>query len=292
MKTKSVVILVVILLIAAILGFYKFNKEYQKEQENIPTLYAYDINGSKIELLPVEYTWEYKGNKKEFKMADEAIDENFKNMQPVYLDIKNNNFAYAQTKEKYKISAISSTTEYAEDSMTSSGTTYQYSDTKFNILNASEPTVGKTEFYINFAKQGSVRYVAKTFGIDFSTCKELKEYMNTSITDENRIKEMVSKMDLKEILDSVKVDGNNLILEYEFYPYSKKVVGYNNTILFTYIDGLENIIYTAKNKKVRENKIIDNKYTPNDYERENLTISKNDIGLDINQIREYIKREV
>ena len=53
MKTKSVVILIVILLIAAILGFYKFNKEYQKEQENIPTLYAYDINGSKIELLPI-----------------------------------------------------------------------------------------------------------------------------------------------------------------------------------------------------------------------------------------------
>ena len=101
MKTKSVVILTVILIISAILGAYKFNKEYLKEQENIPTMYAYDRNGNQIELLPIEYTWKYKGNKKEYKMSDEDIEEKFKKMQPVYIDTKINNSAYVQTKEKY-----------------------------------------------------------------------------------------------------------------------------------------------------------------------------------------------
>lgn len=292
MKTKSVVILIVILIISAILGVYKFNKGYQKEQENIPTMYAYDEKGNQIELLPIEYTWEYKGNKKEYKMSDEDIEEKFKKMQPVYIDTKINNSAYVQTKEKYKIYASSTNTKYEESSISTSGTTYQYSGTKFEILNTSEPIAGRTEFYVTFLKQGSVKYLAKTFGVDFEKCKELKEYMDTSINDENRIKEMVSKMDLKEILDSVKVDGNNLILEYEFYPYSKKVVGYNNTILFTYIDGLENIIYTAKNKKTFDDQLPDGVHTVKYGEKDSMVINKNDLKIDINRLKEYIKSEV
>ena len=99
-------------------------------------------------------------------------------------------------------------------------------------------------------------------------------------------------MDLKEILNSVKVEGNKLILEYEFYPYSKNIVGYNNTILFTYIDGLENIIYTAKNKKTFDDQLPDGVHTVKYGEKDSMVINKNDLKIDINRLKEYIKSEV
>ena len=65
MKTKSVVILIVILIISAILGVYKFNKGYQKEQENIPTMYAYDEKGNIIaDYKPVDLKIDFDDRQK------------------------------------------------------------------------------------------------------------------------------------------------------------------------------------------------------------------------------------
>ena len=106
MKTKTVVFLIVILIIAAILGIYKFDRDYQKEQENPPILYAYDEKGNKIELLPIEYSWEYKGETKTYK-DDEWLNRDYSNVETVYLDSKlRDTGKYLKKKKKYKINSV------------------------------------------------------------------------------------------------------------------------------------------------------------------------------------------
>lgn len=85
MKTKTVVILIVILIISAILGIYKFCRDYQKEQENIPELYFYDAYGTETKLIPVEYSWDYKGNVSNYK-DDNYLKKDYSEQIPAYIN--------------------------------------------------------------------------------------------------------------------------------------------------------------------------------------------------------------
>ena len=139
-------------------------------------------------------------------------------------------------------------------------------------------------------------YIQKVTILDTNSMKASSEYMNISLENIERINELVGKLEIKELLKSVKVENNNLVIEYEYYPIEDILIS-NNAILFACIDNLENIVYTATNKKTFYTEKVENQYqTIYDENRENFTINKNDFvnytGIDISDLKEYIRKEV
>ncbi len=302
MKTKTVVFLIVILIIAAILGIYKFDRDYQKEQENPPVLYAYDEKGNKVELLPIEYSWEYKGETKTYK-DDDWLNRDYSNVETVYLDSKlRDTGKYLQTEKKYKINSVYQErykwngTQYQNVGGGTAGPEYD-DNTKINgDAMSSESGSFLIKYYVQYKKQGYVTYIQKVTILDTNSMKASAEYMNINLENIERINELVGKLEIKELLKSVKVENNNLVIEYEYYPIEDILIS-NNAILFACIDNLENIVYTATNKKTFYTEKVENQYqTIYDENRENFTINKNDFvnytGIDISDLQEYIRKEV
>lgn len=302
MKTKTVIFLIVILIIAAILGIYKFKRDFQIKQENPPKLYFYGENGKKIELLPIEYSWEYKEETKTYKDED-FLNRDYSDMETVYLDSAlGETGAYLQTEEKYKIDSV------YDERYKWNGTQYQnvgggtagpeYNDNTKIDADANSSDEGKfiIKYYVQYKKQGYVTYVQKVTMLDTNSMKASAEYINTSLENIEEINELVGKLEFKELLKSVKVENSNLVIEYEYYPLEDILVS-NNAILFACIDGLENIVYTATNKKTFYREKVENQYqTIYDENRENFTINKNSFesytGINIVDLQKYIRKEV
>ena len=68
-----------------------------------------------------------------------------------------------------------------------------------------------------------------------------------TLENKESIEKLVKQLRFNSLVKSVNVENNNLILEYEYFINDDLIT--NNSILFSCIDDLENIVYTATNKK-------------------------------------------
>lgn len=299
MKTKTVIFLIVILIIAAILGIYKFKRDFQIEQENPPKLYFYGENGKKIELLPIEYSWEYKGETKTYKDED-FLNRDYSDMETVYLDSAlGETGAYLQTEEKYKINSV-----YREDYQWE-GDKYQnfgggtagpnYDDNTKIDAGASSSSEGKVliKYYVQYKKQGYVTYILKADVLDKQYLENKNEFLNTKLEEKYKIEELLKNLKYSQIFSSVNVENNNLIIEYEYFLNENSTLT-NNAILFTCIDGIENIVYKAINSKT----YYSDKETGTMKKEslDNITINKEEFiqktGLELSKLQEYVEKEV
>lgn len=255
MKTKTVVILIVILIISAILGIYKFCRDYQKEQENIPELYFYDAYGTETKLIPVEYSWEYKGNVSNYK-DENYLKKDYSMQVPAYINCNleiGKEKEYITSKEKYKINEI-----YREEYLYKNGE-YQnvsggtaitdFKDKSKIQAGASSSTEGDflIKYYVQYKKQGYVTYIFKANKLNSNCISASKSFENLKLENKESIEKLVKQLRFNSLVKSVNVENNNLILEYEYYINDDLIT--NNAILFSCINDLENIVYTATNKK-------------------------------------------
>lgn len=299
MKTKTVVFLIVILIIAAILGVYKFKRDFQLEQENPPKLYFYGENGKKVELLPVEYSWEYKGETKTYKDED-FLSRDYSDMETVYLDSAlEETGAYLQTEEKYKIDSV------YDERFKWNGTQYQnvgggtagpkYEDNTKIDANASSSMEGKfiIKYYVQYKKQGYVTYVIRADVLEKQYLKDKNEFLSTKLEEKDKIEELVKSLKYSQIFNSINVENNNLIIKYEYFLNENTTLT-NNAILFTCIEGIENIVYKAVNPKTYyyEN----GTGTMKKESLDNITVNKEEFiketGFELTDLQEYMEKEV
>lgn len=296
MKTKTVIFLIVILIIAAILGIYKFKRDFQIEQENPPKLYFYGENGKKIELLPIEYSWEYKGETKTYKDED-FLNRDYSDMETVYLDSAlGETGAYLQTEEKYKINSVYRN-YYKFGGMNVGGGTVGFKENDNTKIYADTSSSNAGSFLIrydvNYKKQGYVSYVQKVTVLNRNNIKTASNYTNINLEEQEKITNLVKELEFKQILKSVKVENKNLVIEYEYYPV-EGILTSNNAILFACINDLENIVYTATNKKTFYTEKVENQYQiVYDENRENFIVNKvdfeNSTNISLNDLKKYIE---
>ena len=296
MKTKTVVFLIVILIIAAILGIYKFKRDFQLEQENPPKLYFYGENGEKVELLPVEYSWEYKGETKTYKDED-FLSRDYSDMETVYLDSAlGETGAYLQTEEKYKIDSVYRNYYKFGGMNVGSGTVgFKENDNTKIYADTSSSNAGSflIRYDVNYKKQGYVSYVQKVTVLNRNNIKTASNYTNINLEEQEKITNLVKELEFKQILKSVKVENKNLVIEYEYYPV-EGILTSNNAILFACINDLENIVYTATNKKTFYTEKVENQYQiVYDENRENFIVNKvdfeNSTNISLNDLKKYIE---
>ena len=225
MKTKTVVILIVILIISAILGIYKFCRDYQKEQENIPELYFYDAYGTETKLIPVEYSWDYKGNVSNYK-DDNYLKKDYSEQIPAYINCNleiGKEKEYITSKEKYKINEI-----YREEYLYKNGE-YQnvsggtaitdFKDKSKIQAGASSSTEGDflIKYYVQYKKQGYVTYVFRANKLNDNYFSASKGLENLKLENKENIEKLVKQLRYGSFLKSVNIENNNLIIEYEYY---------------------------------------------------------------------------
>lgn len=275
-KRKTAIIIIMVILILLMYTIWSYiEKFYQKEYEELPELSLYKDGKKLAQMIPLAYEWTYNGETKKYN-ADPEYDK-----QGVFLvysqyeqfkkyDFPEENTLLLPSKEnaryKKKMNERHKTLEY-------SYTFYQINNTKGFVSNNSYSGSGigdasksylegdsisiysnfKVGEYlyvegINFLQQGQVDYALKVVVFDEDQARIAKEYMNTPLEDATKIEELARKIKFNKLLNSVKLDGKNLTLEYQWH-IEKEDLKMQNLVLFTCIPDLETITYSPKNKK-------------------------------------------
>lgn len=253
-KTKTAVIIlsiVVLLLMIAVFNF--FDKIYQKPTKTFPEISVYYKDKELGKMLPIKYEWKDRG---EIKKLDLEID----NLQEY--DFPKENIILVGTNEykKYILKADFryKSRSYSENlykksyigAIGTGGADIDFSqELKRDFPLYSTDTIGEYIYKLAISyMQGTVTYAIKLVSFESDQVAIAKNYLNTKLTENKKIEELISKIKFGTMLNSVKLDGDNLTIEYEAHigEDSEKM---NNLILFTCIPELESITYSPKNKK-------------------------------------------
>lgn len=276
-KTKTVVVIVVLILIFFIYAVSSYiEKNYQKEYEEIPELSVYYKDKKIAELLPLTYKWSYKGEVKEVPKFEPEVKKqgeftmnnpykqygeyDFKEENTIIIDSKINsdyvmklNERHKMIKHSYTLDALSNTEGIRAN--TSFGGTMEFDDSKLFLkgypLNKNyDFDVGEYVYIetIDYLKQGTVDYCAKVIVFDGDYARIAKNYLNMTLSDNEKIEELAKKLKFETFLNSARVEGNNLILEYDWHIMSDNL-RMNNLIWFACIPELETVTYSPTHKK-------------------------------------------
>lgn len=276
-KKRTVVIITLIVAIFfmyAVLSYVE--KNYQKEYEEIPELSVYYKEKKIAEFLPLTYKWSYKGETKEVPQFEPEVKKqgeftmtnpykqygeyDFPKENTILISSKINhdyvmkmNERHKMTKNSYTLNALTDLDDFRGSN--SYGGSREFDDSK--VFLKGMPLNDNYNLYIgeyvyietiDFLKQGTVDYCVKLIVYDEDEARIAKDYLNTSIVDANKIEELAKKIKYNTLLNSVKVEGNNLILEYDWH-IKKDNLKMNNLIWFACIPELETITYAPTNKK-------------------------------------------
>lgn len=276
-KKRTVVIitlLVVIFFMYAVLSYVE--KNYQKEYEEIPELSVY-YKGNKIaEFLPLTYKWSYKGETKEVPQFKPEVKKqgeftmtnpykqygeyDFAKENTIFISSKMNNDyvmkmneRHKMTKNSYTLSAVTDLDDFRGSNSYSGSREFDDSKVFLKGMPLNENYnlyIGEYVYIetIDFLKQGTVDYCVKVIVYDEDDARIAKDYLNTDIADTNKIEELAKKIKYNTLLNSVKIENKNLILEYDWHIKNDNLK-MNNLIWFACIPGLETITYAPTNKK-------------------------------------------
>ena len=257
-KTKTAIIILVILIILVMFAvFLNVEKFYQKEYESFPTLSIYYKDKIIGTLLPTSYTWTYDGGTQEnnIKRLDNY---DFPEENIILMETANIEDYYIKSNIRYKTKKWSEYIKYIPNG----GSTGSDSDQDISrdlkkgksIWSFSE--VGEQIYSetIKYLKQGTVTYSAKIVTFEGEQARIAKNYLNTALTDNEKIDKLLNEIRYNDIYNFSKIDGKNLTIEYD-YHVSEYALKMNNLILFTCIPELESVTYSPQNKKTIINDI-------------------------------------
>jgi hypothetical protein len=252
-KTWKAMLLIIIVVILVIFGANKIIKEFQKEQSNVPVLYATNDSGDIIAtFIPVSYSWKYDGEEKNYNINKNYKTMDYSSENTVYLNGASDSFKiktnsnYKMIKKEIKNYGILND-EMNLISEASSDLDYKI---KADVSPYANPGESVTEVTIYYAKQGWCTYAIKTCNFEKSDAEIAKEYVGTNLKDKEKISELLSKLRLHKFFKNVSINGTNITIEYEYYPsINSDTININDLILFSCIENLETITYTSKNKK-------------------------------------------
>ena len=276
-KTKTAMIVIILLIIILLFAVSLYiEKNYQKEYEEIPEISVYYKNKKLAQMLPLTYKWTYNGETKEKIFEGESkrqgeftISNPYKQYEEYDVPEENTiiisnkkNYDYVQKmNERHKMIENSYTFKTLEikktayRGQTSYGSSRTFDDSKaflngIPLSNSYSLEVGEYLYLetINYLKQGKVDYCLKVIAFDEDEARIAKDYRNTPLDNTEKIKELASKIKFGSYLNSIKVDGTNLILEYNWHIRSDSLK-MNNLILFACIPDIETITYSPTNKK-------------------------------------------
>lgn len=262
------VILLVIVFMCIVMSYIE--KNYQKEYEEIPEMSMY-YKGKEIgKLLPLTYNWTYNGNtqKKVFevetkKQGEFTINDPYKQYKEydfpeentIIISNKRNTDYFKKLPERHKMVETLGVFYSLDVENTSYSAGREMDDSKTYLkgmpLNPSYKLEIGEYLYIDtitYLKQGTVDYCMKVIAYDEDEARIAKDYLNTALADTGKIEELAKKIKFNNLLNSIKVEGNNLILEYNWH-IQKDSLKMNNLILFACIPELETITYAPTNKK-------------------------------------------
>lgn len=278
LKTKTaifIIILVVIVFMYAVLSYIEEN--YQKEYAEIPELSVYYKGTELTKMLPLSYKWTYKGEAKEESLVKEAeskkqgeftitepykpfAEYEFSDKNTIFISNKSTSDYVMKMNERHKITehnyalySISNTEGMRANRSYSGGR--EWDDSKaflkgFRLNDSYTFDVGEFVYVetINYLKQGEVTYAMKVVIFNEDDARVAKDYLNMSLEDTAKIEELAKKINFETLFNSARIDGKNLILEYNWH-IQYDCLRMNNLIWFACIPDLETITYAPTHKK-------------------------------------------
>lgn len=234
------------------------NNYYFPELEVPPKLYLEDRNGKVVEMALVEYNWLYNNEFKTYNAEFDPVKYDLKKentickITPDYEDMEYSVF----TSPKYRMNFLKKADykKYAEYERYRKsvygivGVRGEKLDNKSSLIHISDDI---TEIIVNFPNKSTAKYVVNNMCFDFCEEEIFDKYSNTSITDINKIEELVKTMSLSEFLKDLKIENNTLYLNYD-YAQDTRIVSDMCLVLFVNIPELEKVVYTTNQKNVRQ----------------------------------------
>lgn len=256
-KTKTAIIIIsIIVLILGIAVFYFYDTKYQKETETFPRFSVYYKDKEIGKFAIIKANWLYKGHGDVQDVSIVNLDDYDFPEESVVL-IGNNKTEDYIMKSDFRYKTINHSSElrkvdenFASQSGQGSGDCSKYMHEGSSGIAC---TNGIGEFIYTYRsgyKQGQVEYAIKVVSFDQDQAKIAKNYLNTSLTDANKIEELLKNTKYGKVFNSCKVEGKNLIVEYKYHISEDfDEIKMNNLILFACIPELESITYSPENKK-------------------------------------------
>ena len=256
MTRKTALIIIIMILILAITAIFLIVKNNQKEYKYPPELSVILEDGTEIKMLRTYYDWNYEGENVIFKLDRDIQTYNFPKENVIYTSTESLSKAKIKSDVKYITTLFTSSYAKIENnSIISHSTSNSHGDFSRILYKGkkefkSHADVGEYvyTFRIDYKNQGYATYAIKVINFSEADSKIAKEYLNTSLENLNKIKELVSKIEFNTFLKDVNINEKNLNLKYEYY-ISDNILKMNNLILFACIPDLETITYTAEHKK-------------------------------------------
>lgn len=274
-KTAIIFILIIIILLMYTCCLY-IEKFYQKEYEDIPEISVFYKGKELAKMLPLSYSWTYKGDTKNYNVFEQPSKQgffttvkdirkygeyDFPEENTIIISSKTSEDYIKKMPERHKMVKYAFSFDPLDDGYDGYIGLHTYGNMGYGALSKKYVSgiplgeyyeIGVGEFLyletIDYLKQGRVEYGMKVIAYDEAEAKIAKEYLNTSLDNIEKIEELVKKIKYNTLFNNAKVDGKSLTLEYDWH-IEKDNLRMNNLILFACIPDLETVIYSPANKK-------------------------------------------
>lgn len=307
-KTKSkkhpiTIAFLVAILIGIVCGIIYFKNYYQPELALPPRLVVRDNSGELCELLLTSYDWTYKGVRQTYNMGLTGkeigkYDYNIKNILFSDVFFYNNSTVIATDPNFKNNGFIVTTYEYMpgnldlyEDNLRTDVEKIQPSE-EFWFGSISYGT-NYNEITLNSDKQGMATYIFKSIETANFALDKLK---TAKLTNADDVKKFFSEESGGQFLKDVKIEGNKIKLDYEYFM-QKDVISDYACEIFALMDNINEIEYNFLHNKYLHSKY---NYDTDETEMENFdkaepVIYKRDgfktyYDVSIKELQDYIKK--
>ena len=169
-----------------------------------------------------------------------------------------------------------------------------------NVSGSNSIRIENWLYNTTYIKQGYAQYGMKViyFGCDPLV---VKDYIDCNTTDNEKVKQILSKLYFAEHLKDAWIEGTTLNIKYEYFvnDYESGAVQPNNLLIFACLNNIDKIVYTAEHTKTTILKYDENSSNPNipttEYgELDKLEFKRDEFekvyGITLEDIKDYIER--
>lgn len=253
LNTKTaVIILSIFILLLMIALFIFFDKTYQKQTETYPQISVYYKDKEIGKMAVIKSNWLYKGHGENTDLGN-YYDYDFPEENIVL--VANNDTQNYVMKSDFRYKTIYHSNELRKVdgfqivSMGQGNGDYS-PNLKKGMGMCCTNGIGELIYSIRFTyQQGTVDYAIKLISFDEKQAELGKKYLNTSISDTQKIEELIKSARYGTAFNSCKVEGKNLTIEYDNHISEDYNLKMHNVLLFACIPEIETITYSPKNKK-------------------------------------------
>ena len=233
------------------------NNYYERELQEPPILYVRTEEGERKEMLLTRSFWIYKN---QVHNVDIHFDENnypFTEANTIIVPCFGSEIT-VEFHPKFKAKILHAYIDKLEDGSFES----TYNVNSLNVENEYNTEIWQPngiyvyKITVTDSKNNRADYAIRMVTVNGKDISSLQNLVNTKLSEKEKIEKLLNHITMSNYLEKYEVEDNTLKLSYQYYPGEKSLNGMA-TILFSYIDDLQNIEFSFTHHKFAKNEVLE-----------------------------------